>query len=72
MKAADEFLKAVKDDIESREVNLTRQQIQAIQSLEKIYDQPFENVVLLLINHGLQEIQESYINSRIRQHTIKN
>lgn len=72
MEAAKKYLNHVKDDIQVREVNLTTQQITAIKQLQKIFGQNFENTVLLLVNHGLQEIEDSYINSRIRNSTIKN
>lgn len=72
MKAAKEYLEAFKDEIETHQVHLTRHQIEAIKTLEKIYDQPFEDVVLLLVNHALSEIQEIYIKKKIREQSIRN
>lgn len=70
--AVENYLKTIENDVEVKKVKLTRTQIHRIKILQRIYGQSLPEVVLLLVHSALMEIEDSYVQSVLREQTIKN
>lgn len=57
MKEFKEYLEATEGGIESKEINLTAQQIEKISSLAEDIDMSFEDMAMILLSVQLTELQ---------------